>query len=102
MGKIDGLMNTYAQAEALAGAIIDAFAADMQRAPNACACCGHRVTWPCTMGAYHIGGGRLIVYPLCAGCTARAQSTLAERRAVELRVRAYIRRALTAEGRKHD
>ena len=95
-------MNTYARAEALAGDIIDAFAADMQQAPNACACCGHRVTWPCSMGAWHIGGGQLVLYPLCEGCTVRAQAAAAGRRAVEMRVRAYVRRALAAEGHKHD
>jgi hypothetical protein len=91
-------MTTYAQAEALAAQVIDTFAADMQRAPNVCVCCGHRVTWPCSMGAWHIGGMQLVLYPLCEGCTARAQSTPAERRAVELRVRAYVRRALAAHG----
>lgn len=95
-------MNTYARAEALAGDIIDAFAADMQQAPNACACCGHRVTWPCAMGAYYLGAGRLIVYPLCEGCVERARASPASKRAVELRARAYIRRSLSAEWHKRN
>jgi hypothetical protein len=77
MEQRGAIVTTYAQAEALAAQIIDTFAADMQRAPNACACCGHRVTWPCSMGAWHIGGGQLVLYPLCEGCTVRAQAAAA-------------------------
>lgn len=90
-------MNTYAQAEALAEQIIDAFEADMRRGPNVCACCGRRVICPCAMGAAALEGLRLVVYPLCAGCVERAQANPAARRALDLRVRTYIRRAFASD-----
>jgi hypothetical protein len=90
-------MITRHEAEQLAGEIMLAFAADMQRAPNACACCGRAVTWPCAMGAAALEGTqRIVVYPMCEGCAARVQAGSATRRAVELRIRAYIRRAVGA------
>jgi hypothetical protein len=91
-------MNTYRQAELLADQIIGAFQRDMQRAPNGCACCGRRVTWPCAMGAWAVAGAQqVIVYPLCEDCAERAGSGPAARRAVELRIRAYIRRTVGSE-----
>ncbi len=90
--------DTYALAESIAGQILDEFEQDMRRAgANTCACCNGKVVWPCAMGFWHLGGAQIVCYPLCYPCAEKAQTSRAGRRAVGMRVKAYIRRAMRGQ-----
>lgn len=90
-------VDTYALAESIAAQIMAEFETDMKRAPNVCACCGGAVTWPCAMNVWYLGEGQFVVTPLCIVCTQRAQGSRAGRRAVGIRVKAYIRRGMRGQ-----